>query len=265
MTPTLQVAEAARSFWDDANLPDAYPRDLRRAIALTQPISIVLMPELQVSRVQTWLQRQGRAVDVSVSDRPLRACLIAQFGVGIIFVDGSDHEREQRYSIAHELAHFLLDYRAPRQEAVARLGEEILDVLDGLRPPRVEERAVALLTGAPARTHVHLLGRAEEEAAAESIEFAEARADALAVELLAPWSDVAEQVTRLGIGADRNAIVRLLTTRYGLPTVPARRYAARFQPRRQGGSALLQHLRGRMDATPEAFPNAVPRSSGGPR
>lgn len=265
MTPSLQVAEAAQSFWDDADLPEAYPRDLRRAIALTQPISIILMPELQISRVRAWLRRQGCASDIIVDDRPLSACLFAHSGIGFIFVDGSDHEREQRYSIAHELAHFLLDYRAPRQDAVARLGQDILDVLDGLRPPCVEERAVALLTGTRARTHVHLLGRAEEEAAAAAIDFAEARADALALELLAPWADVTMQIAKHSIGVDRDDIVRLLADRYGLPIVPARRYAARLHPRRWAGSALLRHLRGRPGSTPESFPNAVPGSSGGPR
>lgn len=239
----MQVAEAANAFWHEADLPVAFPRDLRRAIALTLPVSIVLLSELQVAEVQAWLQRQGRIVDMTVNNRPLRACLIAHSGTGFIFVDGGDQESEQRFSIAHELAHFLLDYLAPRQEAVARLGGEILEVLDGVRPARVEERAVALLTGVPARTHVHLLGRAEEEAAAEAIDFAESRADALALELLAPWADVSRLIAELGINGERGAIVRLLSDRYGLPLVPARRYAARFSPRRQSESALLRHLR----------------------
>ncbi|NJN82678.1 MAG: M48 family metalloprotease, partial [Caldilineaceae bacterium] len=49
--------------------------------------------------------------------------------------------------IAHELAHFLLDDLAPRQEAVARLGEEVLEDPGWAAHARVEERAIALLTG----------------------------------------------------------------------------------------------------------------------
>ena len=262
MTPTFQVAETASSFWDDAGLPDAYPRDVRRAVVLTQPLSLVLLSELHVSGVLEWLRRQGRNLDMAVRDRPLRACLVARSGAGFIFVDGGDQESEQRYSIAHELAHFLLDYVAPRQEAVSRLGDEILDVLDGLRPETIAERAGALLTGVGAGAHVHLLGRSEEEAAAETIDIAEARADALALELLAPWADVSTQIGAQGIGVERAAIVRLLTDHYGLPPVPARRYAARFLPQRESSSALLRHLR----ATPRtSLPASGLRSSGGPR
>jgi hypothetical protein len=259
------VVEAASAFWEAAGLPVAFPRDLRRAIALTQPISIVLLPELQVTQVQAWLQRHGSAVDVTVGDRPLRACLVARSGRGIIFVEGRDQENEQRFSIAHELAHFLLDYLAPRREAVARLGAEILEVWDGRRPARVDERALALLTGVRTTTHVHLLGRVEEESVAEAIDFAEARADALALELLAPWADVTTRLSELGVGPERQDVVRLLADYYGLPPGPARRYAARLQPRRQVESALLRHLRGRRGTAPRPCPNAVPSSTGGRR
>lgn len=265
MTPSLQVVEAANAFWREANLPVAFPRDLRRAIALTLPVSIVLLPELQVTQVQAWLLRQGRSVDVPATNRPLQACLIAHHGIGVIFVDGGDQECEQRFSIAHELAHFLLDYLAPRQEAVARLGEGILEVLDGLRPARIEERAVALLTGVHATTHVHLMGRAEEEDAALAIDAAEARADALALELLTPWADVSMQIGEQGSGRERHEIERLLIYRHGLPPGPARRYAAQFVPWRESTSPLLHYLRNVPCGASSPMPQVASGSSGGRR
>jgi Zn-dependent peptidase ImmA (M78 family) len=39
---------------------------------------------------------------------------MARAGHGFISLDGSDADDERRFSLAHELAHFLLDYQDPR-------------------------------------------------------------------------------------------------------------------------------------------------------
>lgn len=243
MSPPLLVVDAAESFWAEARMAVSYPRDIRRAIARSQPIAIVLLPALRVSNVEDWLQRQGRPVPVDVGDRPLRACLVAQADNGIIFVDGADSENEQRFSIAHELAHFLLDYESPRRAAVARHGKEVLEVLDGLRPARDQERIAALLTGVPVRRHVHLMGRHEDLSRAGEINQSETLADALALELLAPWEVLRREIQEAGIGRDRRAIARLLVTHFGLPEGQADRYAAHLSPDAAPSSALLRHLR----------------------
>jgi hypothetical protein len=137
-TPSLAVVAAAESFWSEAGVEPTYPRAIRRAVARSQPISVVTLSALHVAKAEEWLRRQGIAIDIDVVNRPLRACLVAHAGAGIIFVDGADAENEQRFSIAHELAHFLADYLAPRHAATARLGEDILEVLDGARPARTD-------------------------------------------------------------------------------------------------------------------------------
>ncbi|MFN8557423.1 MAG: ImmA/IrrE family metallo-endopeptidase [Dehalococcoidia bacterium] len=40
----------------------------------------------------------------------------------MIIVDSSDAPDEVRFTVAHEAAHFLLDYEQPRARAVAALG-----------------------------------------------------------------------------------------------------------------------------------------------
>jgi hypothetical protein len=244
MSPPLMVVEAAASFWADAGVGLAFPRDIRRAVARSQPIFIVMLPALYVAKAEAWLRRQGKAIELDVPDRPLQACLVAQGGAGFIFVDGEDSENEQRYSIAHELAHFLLDYLGPRHAAVARLGEGILEVLDGLRPARAEERVIGIITGATVRRHVHLMGRNEDFDSAEDIDRAESIADALALELLAPWEVISRQIVELGINEDRAAISNLLMDHFGLPIMPAARYAASLSPDPAPVSPLLRYLRG---------------------
>jgi hypothetical protein len=211
---------------------------------------VVFLSHLNVKASEEWLRSQGGSPLGNIADRPLRACLICRFGQGIIFVDGTDDESEQRLSLAHELAHFLVDYLAPRHAAVARLGEQILDVLDGRRSARPEERLVGILANVEVRHHIHLMSRFEYLNMSAEIERSEFMADVLALELIAPWTDVSQRIASLGIGTDQSAISGLLVKRYGLPILAADRYAARFCPDPQLTSQLLRHLRHVELATP---------------
>jgi IrrE N-terminal-like domain len=114
MSAPFWVHDLAERFWRQAEMDEPFPRSLRRPIARCLPLSVVSLPRLRVSAIDEWLQRQGAIHCVNVHDRPLRACLVASGGHGLVFVDGADPDDEQRFSLAHELAHFLRGYRAPR-------------------------------------------------------------------------------------------------------------------------------------------------------
>jgi hypothetical protein len=107
-----------------------------------------------------------------------------------------------------------------------RLGARALEVLDGKRAPSTRERMGALLTGSPLGLHMHLMHRDQRRKPVDSRSAdAEARADQLAWELLAPAAHVA---AHLANGAGKE-LKRLLEERlccfYGLPPVQARLYA----------------------------------------
>lgn len=243
MTPPLAVVTAAEVFWAEAGGGEAFPRDVRRAVARAQPVAIVLLPALHVAKADAWLRRQGLRVAMDVADRPLRACLVAHAGNGIIFVDGADAEDEQRFSIAHELAHFLLDYQQPRRAVEERLGASALEVLDGHRPARPEERIAGILADVEVRPHVHLMGRFDELNMPGETAWSETAADALAFELLAPWEIVAQQIARPGRTGDRAAVAGILMARFGLPRQPAEQYAARLCPAPSLYADLFRHLK----------------------
>jgi hypothetical protein len=108
---------------------------------------------------------------------------VARGGGGFIFLDAADPPAERRFSLAHEVAHFLRDYDAVRREACRRLGPGVLAVFDGHRPATPDEQLQAVLRGVPVAAHVHLLrrddgGRPKTPAERE----AEAAADRLAFE-----------------------------------------------------------------------------------
>ncbi|HVA92674.1 MAG TPA: hypothetical protein VNL71_22870 [Chloroflexota bacterium] len=237
------AVELAESFWENAGGAEPVPRDLRRAIANALPVTVVLLPRLRVVGIDAWLHEQAIHCQLGLRDRPLRACLVARYGQGIVFLDGADHDDEQRFSLAHEVAHFLRAYWQPRLVAAERLGPPVLEVLDGDRPARQEERIDALLARVPIGFHVHLMDRtAEGRFASPTIDDAERDADVLAYELLAPSAIVLAGGASRPPEDRRAAVAAELTQGYGLPARVAARYAAILVPRADRPDSLIHRL-----------------------
>ncbi len=240
MGTPLWATQLARAFWEEAGEQEPFPRNLRRAIAWAVPLTLMFLPRLGVKSVVARLRELGVACSIDEADRPLRACLVARRGQGIAFVDGADSEDEQRYSLAHELAHYLRDYWRPREEACKRLGDQVQEVLDGERPPTLQERLDALLRNMPVGFHVHLMHRKKGQIASGAVAVAEREADLLAYELLAPARLVTTKVKRRGLC--RADLLRLLEMDFGLPSEQARAYSYVLLPVKKAGDPLLRRI-----------------------
>jgi len=152
--------------------------------------------------------------------------LVARKGHGVALIDGSDGDADQRFSIAHELAHFLRDYWSLRRRMLKRLGAEAHQVLDGERSPTAQERLHALLRDVPLGFHLHLMERdGDGNALTSSVADAERAADRLAYELLAPVEHVFGDKP-----ISKEALVRKLREFYGLPGIQASHYAGVLLP-----------------------------------
>jgi hypothetical protein len=220
----IWAAELAERFWAAAGPPPPFPRDLTTPATVGLPVRVIGLPALRLDGVRDWLARCRVPCPAGEPDRPLRACLFSRAGVGFVFLDAADPPDERRFSLAHEVAHFLRDYDAPRRVAAARLGPGVLDVLDGRRSATVEERLHAVLRRVPVGPHVHLLRRDDDgDPRSPAERAAEAAADRLAFELLAPGD-------RLAGESDSGAIVDRLRTEFGFPPGPAAAYAAILVP-----------------------------------
>ena len=227
MTVPLWASELARVFWTRARQTEAFPRTLRRPISRAVRLSVMLLPELSVRVAMEWLKKCGIVCELQGQHRPLRACLVARWGHGIAILDGNQGDDELRFSLAHELAHFLKDYWILRQQICKRLGLAALDVLDGVRSPTAGERLHALLRSVPLGFHVHLMERNRDGAVTSaSIIEAEENADRLAYELLAP----ADHVFADGTPTNNRALIDKLRMFYGLPGLQAARYARILLP-----------------------------------
>lgn len=229
--PPLWVIETAEQFWDLAGEVEPFPRHLQTPIAYALPLTVIRLPRLGVRAVDDWLRRQCLAGPVAAEDRALHGGLFARAGHGFIFLDETDPPDEQRFSLAHELAHYLRDYRQPRQRLSEQLGSAALAVIDGTRPARPEERVHAFLAHASLSLHLHLMERTSEgEYRTDETDRAERDADWLAYELLAPSAPVEEDL-RAYPPAERSArCSEILIARYGLPRRHAAAYAALLFP-----------------------------------
>lgn len=218
----IGLRERAAAFWAGAPEPTRRRGDVEAAVAWSAPLAVVALPNLDAHRARGWLAERGARFGDGDADRPLRGLLLAARGVGIVFIDGTLLPADRRFTVAHELGHFLLDYLEPR-ERVLREAPSLLEVVDGWRPPTRTERAQALLARVPIGLHAHLLERDVHGAAAPDVEAAEDAASQFALEVLAPWSaslDVAREVVgdrRSPHGELLAEVTALLAERFAIP------------------------------------------------
>ena len=233
MNVPYRIVEQAERFWAAAGAEQSFPRNLEQALAESGILTVLPREGLRVRTIRAWLEKLGIAHPLNVADRPLRACLVACDGAGFAFIEKTDSEEERRFSLAHELAHFLTDYMAPREAVCRRIGMAAVQVLDGKRVATPEERVRAWCSRTDLGLQVHLMDRAVVRFAVRD---AEANADRLAYELLAPAADVFNHAT------DVASATEALIDFHRLPAAQAEHYASLlFPPPRM--DPLLARLR----------------------
>ncbi|HKV40045.1 MAG TPA: hypothetical protein VJX67_12595 [Blastocatellia bacterium] len=212
--------EAVDRFWEKCGEIESFPRNLERPIALALPVALVKLPKLTLNDVERWLRKRGAPMTFGCESRPIRGCVVGYSGLGMIFVDGSDPDDERRFTLAHEAAHFMIDYWLPRELAVRKLGPGIAQVLDGIRKPTASENVHSLLAGVPLEVYVSLMEREQGCGQVDSRLWpAEDKADRVALALLAPPEVVLEGVDLSGKRFEerRAAVKCVLSERFGLP------------------------------------------------
>ncbi|WP_241758104.1 ImmA/IrrE family metallo-endopeptidase [Myxococcus landrumensis] len=154
--------------------------------------------------------------------RPLFGCMVARQGRAVLFLDSADSIEEQRFTLAHEVAHFVLDHLLPRSWALSVFGESIRPVLDKTRHPTPNEKLSSHFSQIPIGVQVKLMERGPSGTIRSTkVLHAERRADRLAYELLAP--SALAQETLSDLPEEEGAAE--LAARFGLTRAAAREYA----------------------------------------
>jgi hypothetical protein len=233
-------------FWRQAGGVEPFPRKLEGAVLLALPIAIIKLPRLRTSVIESWLSNRGAPHSFDCDSRSLRGCLVAFGGRGLIFVDGTDPDNERAFTLAHEVAHFLMDYWLCRQKALATCGSQICDVLDGGRPATVGERLHAALSGTPIGVHTDLMDRrASAVGIKEVLNNVENRADRVALALLAPPSAVIarSRISARSFEDRKKAVFQTLVSQFGLPRIVADAYGRSLLTAMQRGPTWSEELR----------------------
>lgn len=238
--------EVVNRFWQMCGEFEPFPRTLERSIALALPVAVIKLPHLKLSLIETWLVQRSVMFQFNCQSRVVRGCLVAFGGQGLVFVDGADQVDEQRFTIAHEAAHFLIDYWMPRETAIKKFGSVIVEVFDSLRPPSVTERVHSLLAGTSIGVYTSLLERDEaRDGFNSSVWEIEDRADKIALALLAPPEIVLAQTETSIARFDQRheAITDLLHRQFGLPAYIASSYGRSLLTSVGRGPSWVESLR----------------------
>lgn len=198
-----------------------FPRDIALA-ALSHPIHVEFIAQLTPDKIDGWLSRHLSWPRPSISDhRRLRGCLVAHRGRALVFLEATETEAERRFTLSHELAHFIGHYLAARTKAIARLGLSVVAVLDGDRPPTAAERLSGVLAGCPLGVFRDVLSREAGEPLTASAERMEREADAAAFHALAPAMEVIALCKTAERQLDRTGILETLEIDFGLARADA--------------------------------------------
>jgi hypothetical protein len=219
-------------------------------VSMRLPVSVVSLSRLSAHGVRRWLDGRGIQHQVADADRALHGCLVARSGRAIVFIDADDDEAEARFTLAHEIAHFILDHLLPRLRVLKVFGERIRPVLDGERPPTPEEMVSAVLERVSLGLQVHLMSRGPGGAVcAWDVEESEQRADRFALELLAPAQHVIGALRgQLGdfdeITGQKDEAAQYIAERFGLPGHVAASYVRHLVGKRRPRPKLSEMLLG---------------------
>jgi hypothetical protein len=183
-----RLRELAAAFWARAPETARRHRDVEAAAPWAALLAVVPLPELTLGDVRGWLRSRDVPVAGGDDGLRLRGFLVAWRGIGVAFYDETLDAGERRFTLAHEVGHFLLDYELPRRR-VLRDAPDLLELVDGVRPVNASDRAQAVLAGVPVGVHTHPFGT-DEGAEAE----AEDEASRFALELLSPWDELLDVV-----------------------------------------------------------------------
>lgn len=242
-----QIERIARDFWSKADPAHRRVLDISRAVNIVLPIRIVYIQNLSLVEVDNWLKGRGINIEIDINDRIMHGVILIREGNGFIFVNADDSTIEQRFTIAHEVSHYLLDYQVPRERAMLEVGTEIEKVLNGKDQPDRFQQVKALIKGISIQPYGHLIEKKGNGSFLNWVNFnAENEADYLALELLAPRSMVIKGTISTIKGLNYTQFVRkceeILVDNYQIPPEVAHQYASELAYSVTSGPSFLDKL-----------------------
>ncbi len=233
-------------FWKRAGGRAGFPVDIGYAAMCALEVYIQEAAGLTTFSAVSRLKRDGIRSADGIDERRLHGCIRVSERGAVILVEEKDDEAQKRFTIAHEVAHYILEVRRHQERAADRLGYDFARVLHGFREATPPERIDAWLHNIRTDGLLHFMDRAPAGGygCARTRE-AERLADDLAVEILAPRSELTGGIYsfgRMGFPESLDAARQIAERRFGLPDGIAERYAKRVVWQIKGGPSITERF-----------------------
>ncbi|MYE54390.1 MAG: ImmA/IrrE family metallo-endopeptidase [Chloroflexi bacterium] len=233
-------------FWKRAGGRPSLPADIGYAAMCALEVYVEQVDNLTTVTAASRIEGVGIRRPAGVSERRIHGCLAVGRRGAAILVEESDNAAQKRFTIAHECAHFILEVRTNQKRAAIRLGPDFSRVLHGLREATPTERIDARLNNVRSDALVHFMDRtAAGGYGCGRIHEAECLADDLAVEILAPRSELIKSLSSFGpmdFSESLSAARRTAKRRFGLPETIADWYANRVVWQLKGGPSSAERF-----------------------
>jgi Zn-dependent peptidase ImmA (M78 family) len=194
-------------------------------ISETYPIAVHQMEGLDIRKVARAVEQLGGSIETNVLDQyvALAGFLYAHRGGGLIFIERGDTEERRKFTLAHELGHFINEYYEPvylKYEASNTLPlfsedrtEQTQQVVAArCSPADIHGEAEPIIRGTVDMSVRELVERLHRE---QRSRFSEIRANLFAAELLMPMEECA-RVEHENEGASVGELIAALIKRFGV-------------------------------------------------
>ena len=242
----VSVSYWADWFWKRAGGRSGFPIDIGYAAMSALEVYVEEMADLTTGAAASRNVGIGSRVPEKIDERRIHGCLIVGRSGAAILVERNDNEKEKRFTIAHEAAHFIVEVRRLQERAACKLGHAFTDVLHGLREATPNERIDAWLHNVRADAFVHFMDRTPSgEYGCVRTRDTECLADDLAIEILAPRLALMESLSSFGpMGFSESLITAqcIAERRFGLPAEIAERYANSVVGQLRGGPSTAERF-----------------------
>lgn len=240
------IEQVAADFWNKSYVNYKPSPDLQRAISNLLNVDVITLGKLSIQKILDWFQQHQIPFKIESDERLLHGFLIAQSGVAFIFINGTDCPEERSFTLAHEIAHFIIETYIPTQQAIKKFGPSILPVLNGERSATISEQLTGVLSNISLKPYIDILDTKDLSGFDRlNIWSSEKLADQLAIELLAPRKLLLAEYryncySQISYCEALENLHVILVKKYALPNIIAKEYAKEILREINGGPTLAE-------------------------
>ncbi len=234
----------ANWFWHHAGGRSSYPADIRYATTCALPVSVMEIADLTTSTAADYFELPQDEHIPSAGERNLHGCIAVRPRGATILVEIHDEDAQKRFTIAHEVAHYIIEVHRHQERAARMMDDGYVEVLYGSRKATPNERIDACLYNVRSSPITHFMDRTPsgEYGCGQTLR-AECAADLLATEILAPRATLMDSLSphrRLPFRQLVDTAIHLSEHRFGLPSAIAESYGNRVIWQWRGGQSISE-------------------------